>query len=52
MQAVEKKKTHDVDLESLPPQLPIVPHFLLGPGTESTLGFKPLTSSTYLLVFT
>lgn len=38
MQAVEKK-THDVDLESFLLQLPIMPHLLLRPGTESSLGF-------------
>lgn len=50
MQAVEKK-TQDVDLESLPPQLPIMPRFLLGPGTESPLGWQPLAFFLHLLAF-
>lgn len=41
MQAVEKK-THKVDLESLLQPLPIMQHFLLGPGMESSLGLKLL----------
>lgn len=51
MQTVEKK-TLDVDLESLPRQLPILPHFLLGPEAESPLGLQPLAFFLHLLAFT
>lgn len=51
MQA-EEKRTQDADLESLPLQLSIMPHFLLRAGTESSLGSQSPAFFLHLPAFT